>query len=90
MAPLAPPWIRYWKTFLSGEKVEGKRCLKLRAQVLRGAASRVGPLALRLREGGPLFSGGCPLKTGGGGSVNDNTSGTGFFHSMTLFAKIGC
>ena len=39
--------------------------------MLRRAASRVGPLALRLREGGPLFSGGCPLKTGG--AANDTT-----------------
>ena len=37
------------------------------AQVLRGAASGVGPLALRLIEGGPLFSGGSHLKRGGVG-----------------------
>ena len=38
------------------------------AQVLRLAASRVGPLALRSREGVPLFSGGSHLLRR---SVND-------------------
>ena len=38
----------------------GKR-VKLRAQVLRGAASRVGPLALRLREGVRYFQEGAHL-----------------------------
>ena len=39
--------------------------------MLRGAASRVGPLALKLTEGSPLFSGGGRLITGG--LVNDST-----------------
>ena len=47
-----------------------KGICEIRVQVLRGAAYRVGPLALRLREG-PLFSVGGPLKTGG--LVNDTT-----------------
>ena len=34
--------------FLSGAKIEGKGACQLRAQVLRAAASRVPPLALRL------------------------------------------
>ena len=53
-----------------GEKVEGGVC-QLRAQVLRIVASRVLPLALRLREGGPLFSGRGPLIIGG--FVNNTT-----------------
>ena len=54
------------KTFLSGEKVEGRGngACELRAQLLRAAASRVGPLALRLREV-PLFSGGAHIILGG-------------------------
>ena len=35
--------------------------------MLRGAASRVGPLALRLREGARYFQEGAHLKTEGGG-----------------------
>ena len=41
--------------------------------MLRGAASRVGPLALRLREGACYFQEGTHLKQGGG-SVNDTTA----------------
>ena len=41
-------------------------CLKLRAQVVRGATSRVGPLALRLREGSHYFQEGAHLKREGG------------------------
>ena len=48
------------KTFLSVEQIEGQR-----AQVL--TASRVGPLALRLREKGPLYSGGSHSLGGGVG-----------------------
>ena len=33
--------------------------------MLREAASRVGPLAIRLREGDPLFSGGSHFLGGG-------------------------
>ena len=44
--------------------------------MLRGAASRVGPLPLRLREGAHLKCykwAGAKLKRGGGGLVNDTT-----------------
>ena len=41
--------------------------------MLRGAASRVGPLALRLREGGCYFQEDPTYY--GGGSVNDTTPG---------------
>ena len=45
--------------------------------MLRGTASRVGPLALRLREGACyFFQDGAHLKLGGAeGSVNDTTPG---------------
>ena len=44
--------------------------------MLRGAASRVGPLPLRLREGAHLKHykwASAKLKRGGGGLVNDTT-----------------
>ena len=53
------------KSFCVTSRGDRLRYLKLRAQVLRGAASRVGPLTLRLREGAKL--------KGGRGSVNDTT-----------------
>ena len=44
--------LKCFKTFLLGKKVrKGKRYIQLRAHVLRGAVSRVGPLVLALREG---------------------------------------
>ena len=42
--------------------------------MLRGAASRVGSLALRLKEGARYFQEGAHLNRGGG-SVNDTTPG---------------
>ena len=52
----------------------GKWYLKLRAQMLRGATSRVGPLALRLREGARFFQEDPTCYGwGGGGLANDTT-----------------
>ena len=59
------------KTFLSGERIEGEWCLKQSSR----AASRVGPLPLRLKGGANLKHykwAGAKLKWGGG-SVNDAT-----------------
>ena len=45
----------FLKIVLTGENVERKHSCQLRAQVLKVAVSRVGPLALRLREGAHIF-----------------------------------
>ena len=50
---------------------EGKSVYQLGAQVLRVAANRVPPLALRLREGPIIFRPGPTYY--GGGVVNDTT-----------------
>ena len=57
--------------------------------MLREAASGVGPLPLRLREGAYLkhYKGAsAKLKWGGGGSVNDTTPG--FLSILTSFKEI--
>ena len=55
-------WDLFFENFsVRGEGTREKFTCQLRAQVLRVAASRVGPLALRLRERVQLFSGPGPL-----------------------------
>ena len=78
--------------FLSGEKVEGEGACQLRAQVLRVAASRVPPLALRLREGAHYFQAWAHLLWGG--LVNDTTLVIygklgGIYGIMTIYGKGG-
>ena len=57
--------------------------------MLRGAASRDGPLALRLREGTRYFQEGAHLKRRGGGSVNDTTPGHNYGVMRQVF-DISC
>ena len=61
---------------MSGEKVEGEMVHLAEGSSVKGAVSRVGPLTLRLREGGCYFVvilRRIPLFMGGGVSVNDTT-----------------
>ena len=54
----------YLNTFLSGEKIERERYLKLRAQVLRVAAAELAS-GLNVKGGGPVIFRRIPLITGG-------------------------
>ena len=57
--------------FLSGEKVEGERCMSPQGSSVKGSSQQSSISFPKVKGGGPLFSGLGPLVTGG--LVNDTT-----------------
>ena len=56
---------------LSGEKVEGERCMSAEGTSVKGSSQQSSTYGPKVKGGGPLFSGWGPLITGG--LVNDTT-----------------
>ena len=53
--------------FLSGEKVEGERCMSAEGSSVKGSSQQSSTSGPKVKGGGPLFSGWGPLVTGGVG-----------------------
>ena len=60
--------------FLSGEKIEGERCMSAEGSSIKGCSQQSSTSFPKVKGGGPLFSGWGPLITGG--LVNDTTPET--------------
>ena len=60
--------------FLSGEKVEGERCMSAEGSSVKGSSQQSSTSGPKVKRGGPLFSGPRPLIMGG--LVNDTTLGS--------------
>ena len=60
--------------FLSGEKVEGERCMSADSSSVKGSSQQSSTSGPKAKGGGPLFSGPGPGPLiMGGGLVNDTT-----------------
>ena len=57
--------------FLSGEKVEGERCMSAEGSSVKGSSQQSSTCGPKVKGGGPLFSSPGPLIMGG--LVNDTT-----------------
>ena len=57
--------------FLSGEKIKGERCMSAEDSSVKGSSQQSSTYFLKVKGGGPLFSGPGPLIAGG--LVNDTT-----------------
>ena len=52
--------------FLSGEKVEGEKCISAQGSCVKGSSQQSSTPGPKVKGGGPLFSGQGPLIMGGG------------------------
>ena len=52
--------------FLSGEKVEGEKCISAQASGVKGSSQQSSTSGPKVKGGGPLFSGQGPLIMGRG------------------------
>ena len=57
--------------FLSGEKIKGERCMSAEGSSVKGSSQQSSTSFLKVKGGGPLFSGLGPLITRG--LVNNTT-----------------
>ena len=71
--------------FLSGEKVEGERCMSAEDSSAKGSSWQSSTSGPKAKGGGPLFSGWGPLSTGG--LVNDTTPEMNDKQTMFLLVK---
>ena len=58
--------------FVWGEKVEGEKCISAQGSSVKGSSQQSSTSGLKVKGGGPLFSGRGPFIMGGG-LVNDTT-----------------
>ena len=70
--------------FLSGEKLEGEKCISAQGSSVKGSSQQSSTFGPKVKGGGPLFSGQGPLIMGG--LVNDTTPASVY----TGYSRLRC